>query len=182
MSTTSDSRPLPTCIWLTGLSGAGKTTLAERLGRQLAAAGHRPYVLDGDRLRTGLNNDLGFSPADRAENVRRTAEVAWLMADAGLLVIASLISPFEAERQRARARFAAGRFIEIHVDTPLSVCEARDTKGLYARARRGELRQFTGIDSPYEAPAAPDIRVDTSQSTPDESVSALMEELKVLLG
>ena len=150
------------CVWLTGLSGAGKSTIANLLQSTLHAQGRHVYVLDGDNLRHGLNRDLGFTAADRVENVRRVAEVARLMVDAGLIVIVSLISPFRAERRLARERFAAGDFIEVHVDAPLAECERRDVKGLYAKARRGELKNFTGIDSDYEPPEAPELRLDSA--------------------
>ena len=151
----------PMVLWFTGLSGAGKSTLANAVEARLHAAGLRTALLDGDNLRHGLNRDLGFSAEDRVENVRRTAEVARLMADAGLVVLVALISPFRAERALARSLLPAGEFLEIFVDTPLATAEARDAKGLYARARRGELGNFTGIDSPYEAPEAPELRIDT---------------------
>ena len=141
------------------------------------AQGRQAFVLDGDKLRTGLNRDLGYTAADRVENVRRVAEVARLMVDAGLIVIVSLISPFRAERQMARERFAPGEFIEVFVDTPLAECERRDTKGLYARARRGELRHFTGLDSPYEAPEAPELRLDTSRTSVDDCLVRLLAQL-----
>jgi bifunctional enzyme CysN/CysC len=142
-------------VWLTGLSGSGKSTIARELERTLHAQGRHAFVLDGDTLRTGLNQDLGFSREDRAENVRRTAEVARVLNDAGLVAIVALISPFRDERERARAIVGAERFVEVYVDTPLEVCEARDAKGLYARARSGEIPEFTGISSPYEPPATP---------------------------
>jgi bifunctional enzyme CysN/CysC len=143
----------------------------------LHAEGRLVYVLDGDTLRLGLNRDLGFSAADRVENVRRVAEVAQLMVDAGLIVIVSLISPFRAERQMARGRFGPGEFIEVFVDTPLAECERRDTKGLYARARLGELRNFTGLDSPYEAPEAPEVRLDTSGATVEDCIARVRDQL-----
>ena len=161
-------------VYLTGLSGAGKSTLARLLERHLHERGIRAYVLDGDELRAGLCRDLGFSDADRIENVRRVTEIARLMVDAGLLVITALISPFRAERDAARARFRPGEFIEVFVDAPLSVCEARDPKGLYKRARRGEIAGFTGIDSRYEAPLQADFHVDSMRLTPHEAASALL--------
>ncbi len=160
-------------FWLTGLSGAGKSTIAQATRRHLHARGHLSTVLDGDELRRGLTRDLGFSMADRAESVRRAAEVARLMADAGLIVIVALISPFRADRDRARALFAPGRFVEVHVDTSLAVAEARDPKGLYRRARQGDLRDFTGIDSPYEAPLAPEIVIRTELTSADEAALLL---------
>ena len=169
---------LASCVlWLTGLSGAGKSTLARGLDKELSRLGHPAYVLDGDDLRRGLNRDLGFSDTDRAENVRRVAEVAHLMVDAGLTVVCSLISPFRAERQTARDLFAPGRFIEVFVDATLDVAEARDAKGLYARARRGEIANFTGIDSPYEPPENPEARLDSAALAPDEMVDALIDLL-----
>ena len=139
----------PHCIWFTGLSGSGKTTLANALDMALHQAGYSTYLLDGDNVRHSLNADLGFGAQARAENIRRIAEVARLMVDAGLVVLVSAISPFAADRAKARALFAPGQFSEVFVDTPLAVCEVRDPKGLYARARRGEIQDFTGIDSPY---------------------------------
>jgi bifunctional enzyme CysN/CysC len=167
----------PRCVWFTGLSGAGKSTLANALQCRLQAEGRHVYVLDGDKLRQGLNRDLGFTAADRVENVRRVAEVAHLMLDAGLTVIVSLISPFRAERRMARARFGPGEFIEVFVDTPLAECERRDTKGLYARARLGELSNFTGLDSPYEAPEAPEVRLDTSAATVEDCIARVRDQL-----
>ncbi|WGT61702.1 adenylyl-sulfate kinase [Variovorax paradoxus] len=150
----------PCTLWLTGLSGAGKTTLAKALAQTLEDSGRRCVVLDGDALRLGLNRDLGFSPAERSENIRRTAEVARLMNDAGLLVVAALISPLRVDRAQARLIVGARRFFEIHVSTPLDVCEAADVKGLYRKARLGELAQFTGVSAPYEAPEGPSLAID----------------------
>jgi bifunctional enzyme CysN/CysC len=164
----------PCVVWLTGLSGAGKSTIANLVERDLHAGGRHTYLLDGDNLRHGLNQDLGFAAADRVENVRRTAEVATLMADAGLIVIVAMISPFERERQLARELVSAGEFFEIFVDAPLHVAEARDPKGLYARARRGELRNFTGIDAPYERPEAPDLRLDTAALSAEEAAAEVV--------
>jgi len=161
-------------VYMTGLSGAGKSTIAELLEQRLRALNIRTYVLDGDVLRRGLSRDLGFSDADRVENVRRVTEVAHLMVDAGLVVITALISPFRAERQAARERFAPGEFMEVFVDAPLAVCEQRDPKGLYKRARRGEIPAFTGIDSSYEAPQQPDWRVDSASSSPQQAAAALL--------
>ena len=163
----------PRCVWLTGLSGSGKSTLANQLQTTLHAQGRHVYVLDGDNLRHGLNRDLGFTAADRVENVRRVAEVARLMVDAGLIVIVSLISPFRAERQLARDRFAPGDFIEVFVDAPLDECERRDPKGLYAKARRGELKNFTGIDSAYEPPEAPELHLNTAQASAAEGATRI---------
>lgn len=150
-------------LWLTGLSGAGKSTIANALAATLHAQGRRTYVLDGDHVRHGLNCDLGFSEADRDENIRRAAEVARLFVDAGTIVIAAFISPLRAHRDAARARFAPGDFWEIFVDAPLAVTEARDPKGLYRKARNGQLPQFTGIDAPYEPPLTPDVVLATHQ-------------------
>jgi bifunctional enzyme CysN/CysC len=149
----------PCCIWLTGLSGSGKSTLVNLLEQRLHQDGRHTYVLDGDNLRHGLNRDLGFTEADRVENIRRVAQVARLMVDAGLIVLVSLISPYRADRAMARSLFAEGEFVEVFVDAPLATCEQRDVKGLYAKARRGELKNFTGIDSPYEAPLAPEVHL-----------------------
>jgi len=165
-------------VWLTGLSGAGKSTVAGELEQQLRARGVHCFVLDGDNVRQGLCKDLGFSPADRAENIRRVAEVARMMVDAGLVVVTALISPFRAERQLARERFAAGEFLEVFVDTPLAVAEQRDPKGLYKRARSGELKNFTGIDSPYEAPERPDIAIDTTRLSPAQAAGRIVERLR----
>ena len=148
----------PRCVWFTGLSGSGKSTIANLVDKRLHAMGKHAFVLDGDNVRHGLNRDLGFTDEDRVENLRRVAEVAKLMTDAGLIVLVSFISPFRGERAAARAMFDEGEFIEVFVDTPLAVAESRDVKGLYAKARRGELPNFTGIDSPYEAPEAPELR------------------------
>jgi bifunctional enzyme CysN/CysC len=167
----------PACVWLTGLSGAGKSTIADALERRLHAAGRHTYLLDGDNLRHGLNRDLGFTEADRVENVRRIAEVARLMVDAGLIVIVSAISPYRSERDAARARFAPGEFVEVHVSTPLSVCAERDPKGLYAKARRGELVGFTGVDAPYEAPERPELALSTSELPIDDCVERILAAL-----
>ena len=158
----------PRCIWFTGLSGSGKSTVANMLEKRLHAEGRHTYMLDGDNVRHGLNHDLGFSEADRVENLRRVAEVAKLMVDAGLIVLVSFISPFQSERRMARELFEPGEFLEIHVNTPLAECERRDVKGLYAKARRGELKNFTGIDSPYEPPVSPELVLDTSKETAEE--------------
>jgi bifunctional enzyme CysN/CysC len=167
----------PRCLWFTGLSGAGKSTIANLVEKRLTALGRHTYLLDGDNVRHGLNKDLGFTDADRVENIRRVAEVAKLMVDAGLIVMVSFISPFRAERRMARALFAEGEFVEVHVDTPLAVAEARDVKGLYAKARAGELRNFTGIDSPYEAPESPEVVLDTMAESPE----VLADRLAALL-
>lgn len=165
-------RQEPCVIWFTGLSGAGKSTLAEALERSLHAAGRHTYLLDGDHLRTGLNRDLGFSEQDRQENIRRVGEVAALMIDAGLIVLAAFISPFRADRDVVR-QLLPGRFIEVFVDTPLAICEDRDPKGLYRRARAGLIRNFTGIDSPFEAPQAAELRFDTSNCSVEEVVQQI---------
>ena len=172
-------------VWLTGLSGSGKSTIAVELEQQLLAAGRPCYLLDGDNVRHGLNRDLGFSDDDRVENIRRIGEVARLMADAGLVVLSAFISPFRADRAMVRELMEDGEFIEIHVDAPLEVCESRDPKGLYAKARAGVIRNFTGIDSPYEAPEDPEISVDTSELSVDECVEELLAYLKrrgILIG
>lgn len=161
---------MPQCVWLTGLSGSGKTTIANLLEARLHAAGRHTYILDGDNVRHGLNCDLGFTAKERVENIRRVAEVARLMVDAGLIVIVAFISPFRAERAFARSLFGQGEFLEVHVDSPLTECERRDPKGMYARARRGELRDFTGIDSAYETPEQPDLRLDTLGTDTDTCV------------
>lgn len=160
-------------VWLTGLSGAGKSTIANALERELHRQGKRTYILDGDNIRQGLNRDLGFSDADRAENIRRIAQVARLFVEAGVIVIVAFISPFRAERDAARALFGAGDFVEVFVDVPLAVAEQRDPKGLYRKARSGALPQFTGIDSPYEPPLAPELVLPTSLLTPAECVEKI---------
>ena len=168
----------PAVLWFTGLSGAGKSTIANLVEKQLHAAGHMTYLLDGDNIRHGLNRDLGFSDADRVENIRRVAEVARLMADAGLIVLVSFISPFRSERLLARELMEQGEFVEIFVDTSLAEAERRDVKGLYAKARRGEIKHFTGISSPYEAPENPEIRVDTTKLTAAGAADAIIRYLK----
>ncbi len=167
----------PCVVWLTGLSGAGKSTIANLVERKLHANGRHTYLLDGDNVRHGLNRDLGFTEADRVQNIRRIAEVARLMVDAGLIVIIAFISPFRAERALARGLLGEGEFVEVHVDTPLEVAEARDVKGLYKKARRGELKNFTGVDSPYEAPEQPELRVDTVHATPDQAAELVVAKL-----
>ncbi len=148
-------------VWFTGLSGAGKSTIANLVDRQLHGAGRHTVHLDGDVVRTGLCADLGFSPADRKENVRRIGEVGRLFAQSGALALVAVIAPYEADRAAARARMEQGRFIEVFVDAPLAICEGRDPKGLYARARAGQIRDFTGIDAPYERPRSPELHLDT---------------------
>ncbi len=168
----------PCVLWLTGLSGAGKSTIADRLEQKLQALDRYTYLLDGDNVRHGLNKDLGFTDQDRVENIRRIAEVARLMVDAGLIVIVSFISPFRSEREMARALVEEGEFVEIHVDTPLEICEARDPKGLYAKARKGDLVNFTGVDSPYEAPQDPELRIDTTKLSVDEAADMVIAYLE----
>ena len=168
----------PAILWFTGLSGAGKSTIANLVDKQLLALGKHTYLLDGDNVRHGLNRDLGFTDADRVENIRRVGEVSRLMVDAGLIVLVSFISPFRSERRMARGLVEAGEFFEVHVDTPLAVAEERDVKGLYKKARRGELKNFTGIDSPYEPPEHPEIYIDTTRSTPEQAASQVVEALR----
>jgi bifunctional enzyme CysN/CysC len=168
----------PCVLWFTGLSGAGKSTIANLVEKRLHALGRHTYLLDGDNVRHGLNKDLGFTDADRVENIRRVAEVARLMVDAGLIVLVSFISPFRAERRMARALFPEDEFFEVFVDTPLAVAEQRDPKGLYKKARRGELKNFTGIDSPYEPPESPEIHLDTTSSTAEEAAAAVVRRLQ----
>lgn len=164
-------------IWLTGLSGSGKSTLANALERALHQAGKHTYILDGDNIRCGLNKDLGFSDVDRAENIRRIAEVANLMADAGLIVITAFISPFKREREMARNLIGTAHFLEVYVSTPLEICEQRDPKGLYQKARRGELENMTGITSPYEPPEHPEFIADGA----NKRIKVLIEELWPLI-
>jgi bifunctional enzyme CysN/CysC len=172
------SHQRPCIVWLTGLSGSGKSTIANLVERKLHAIGRHTYLLDGDNVRHGLNKDLGFTDADRVENIRRVGEVAKLMVDAGLIVIASFISPFRTERRTVRALVEDGEFLEVYVDTPLAIAEERDVKGLYAKARRGELKNFTGVDSPYEAPETPELRVDTSVLTPEQAADQVIAALE----
>jgi bifunctional enzyme CysN/CysC len=175
----------PCVLWFTGLSGSGKSTVANLVEKRLFALGRHTTILDGDNVRHGLNRDLGFTDADRVENIRRVAETAKLMADAGLIVLVSFISPFRSEREMARGLMAEGEFIEIFVDTPLEVAEARDPKGLYARARAGEIRNFTGVDSPYEVPSAPDIHLRAAGLEPEvlaEQVIGYLEKRGLLTG
>ena len=169
----------PCVLWLTGLPAAGKSTVADRVERKLQAAGRHTYLLDGDNVRHGLSRDLGFTDRDRVENIRRVAEVARLMVDAGLIVIVSFISPFRSERRMARELMEEGEFLEIFVDAPLEVCEARDPKGLYAKARRGDLANFTGIDSAYEPPEDAELRIDTTRLSPDEAAEEVVRLLRV---
>ena len=164
-------------LWFTGLSGSGKSTVAGALEEALHQQGVSTYLLDGDNVRHGLNRDLGFTEADRVENIRRVAEVAKLMVDAGLIVLVSLISPFRSERRMARELFADGEFVEVFVDTSIEECEKRDVKGLYAKARRGMLKNFTGIDSPYEAPEMPEVRLRTADTPPEACVDQILKAL-----
>jgi bifunctional enzyme CysN/CysC len=168
----------PCVLWYTGLSGAGKSTIANLVDKRLHAARRHTYLLDGDNVRHGLNRDLGFTDADRVENIRRIAEVAKLMVDAGLIVSTAFISPFRAERQMARALVPDGEFIEIFVDTPLGVAEERDPKGLYKKARRGDLKNFTGIDSPYERPENPELTIDTTADSPEQAAERVVAYLE----
>ncbi len=167
----------PAVLWFTGLSGAGKSTIANLVEKKLVARGRHTFLLDGDNVRHGLNRDLGFTDADRIENIRRVGEVARLMADAGLIVLTAFISPFRAEREMVRKMLAEGEFVEVFVDTPLAEAEARDTKGLYAKARAGELKNFTGIDSPYEAPEQPEIRIDTTELSAEQAADLIVDHL-----
>lgn len=171
-------RQTPRCVWFTGLSGSGKSTIANLVDKQLHALGHHTFILDGDNVRHGLNKDLGFTDADRVENIRRVAEVAKLMTDAGLIVLVSFISPFRAERQLARELFGPGEFVEAFVDTPLEEAERRDVKGLYAKARAGKIPNFTGIDSPYEAPDAPELHLATLEDDPQALAQRVVDFLR----
>ncbi|MEI2428610.1 adenylyl-sulfate kinase, partial [Lysobacter yananisis] len=168
----------PRCVWFTGLSGSGKSTIANLVDKQLHALGHHTFILDGDNVRHGLNKDLGFTDADRVENIRRVAEVAKLMTDAGLIVLVSFISPFRAERQLARGLFGADEFVEVFVDTPLEEAERRDVKGLYAKARAGKIPNFTGIDSPYEAPESPELHLATLDDDPQALAQRVVDYLR----
>lgn len=168
----------PCLLWFTGLSGAGKSTLANALEIELYNLGHHSYLLDGDNVRHGLNKDLGFSDKDRVENIRRIGETSKLFVDAGLIVISAFISPFRSDRNIVRSLFAPGEFIEVYVSTPLDICEMRDPKGLYKKARRGQIKHFTGIDSPYEPPEDAQIEVNTSQDSVEEAVKKLTDHLR----
>ena len=169
----------PVCIWLTGLSGAGKSTIANALEVALTEQGKHTYLLDGDNVRHGLNKNLGMSDDDRAENIRRVSEVAKLMVDAGLVVVTAFISPFRADRDAARALFEDGEFVEVFVHAPLEECEKRDPKGLYKKARAGEIKEFTGIDSPYEAPEKPEMVINTAENDIEASVREIMAQLSI---
>jgi adenylylsulfate kinase len=171
-------RQKPVTVWLTGLSGAGKSTIAFELERQLVGLGHACYVLDGDNVRHGLACDLGFDRKDRHENIRRVAHVAQLMNDAGLIVITALISPMHEDRAMARAIIGRGKFIETFLSAPLDTCARRDPKGLYAKARSGEISSFTGISAPYEVPTDPELHIDTATLTPQESVARIFAHLR----
>ena len=171
-------RQKPCVIWLTGRPGAGKSTIANLVEIDLHARGKHTYVLDGDNVRDGLNRDLGFSDSDRVENIRRVAEVSNLMLDAGLIVIVAFISPFRLGREMARSLFGDDEFVEVYVDAPLSVAEERDPKGLYKKARRGDVKDFTGVDSPYEPPERPELRIDTVSLSPEESAALLISALE----
>ena len=161
-------------FWLTGLSGSGKSTIANRLEEKLFNLGKHTYILDGDNIRFGLNSDLGFSEKDREENIRRIGEVAKLFVDAGIIVITAFISPFRKDRERVRKLFPNGEFVEIFIDTPLEVCKERDPKGLYQKAERGEIGNFTGIDSPYEKPENPEIHIDTTKMDIEEATNIII--------
>ena len=167
----------PALLWFTGLSGSGKSTIANLVDKRLLDLGRHSYTLDGDNVRHGLNRDLGFTKEDRVENIRRIGEVARLMVDAGLITMASFISPYRAERQMARDLLEEGEFIEVFVNTPLEVAEKRDVKGLYARARAGEIKNFTGIDSEYQAPENPEITINTVDMTADEAAEIIVKYL-----
>jgi bifunctional enzyme CysN/CysC len=168
---------MPAVLWFTGLSGSGKSTIANLVEKKLFRMNRHTILLDGDNVRHGLNKDLGFTEADRIENIRRIGEVARLMTDAGLIVITAFISPFQAEREMVRAMLPGGEFFEVFIDTPLAIAESRDVKGLYRKARSGELKNFTGIDSPYEAPANPEIRIDTTRMSAEEAASLIVDTL-----
>ena len=167
----------PAVLWLTGLSGAGKSTIANLVEKKLARMNRHTFLLDGDNVRHGINKDLGFTDADRVENIRRVGEVAKLMTDAGLIVITAFISPFRAERRMVRQMMQPGEFFEVFIDTPLAAAEARDVKGLYKKARSGQLKNFTGIDSPYEPPEIPELHIDTTQVSPEEAADLIVAKL-----
>ena len=167
-------------LWFTGLSGSGKSTIAHRVESRLIERGVFAYVLDGDNIRHGLNGDLGFSPEEREENIRRVGEVARLFADAGAVVLSAFISPYRRDRDRVRGLLEQGEFVEVFVDTPIEVCEARDPKGLYKKARAGEISNFTGIDAPYEAPQAPEVHLDTDTLSVDEAAARVVACLEAL--
>ncbi len=164
-------------LWFTGLSGSGKSTIAHRVESMLVDRGVFAYVLDGDNIRHGLNSDLGFSPEEREENIRRIGEVARIFADAGAVVLSAFISPYRRDRDRVRALLGPGEFVEVYVDTPLEICEARDPKGLYKKARSGEISNFTGIDAPYEAPESPEVHLKTTKLTVDQAAATVVRYL-----
>lgn len=172
----------PLLVWFTGLSGSGKSTLAVQLEAQLHAAGYKTYLLDGDNVRAGLNRDLDFTEAGRVENIRRIGEVSKLMLDAGIIVLSAFISPFQADRDQVKAIVGGGNYCEVFVDAPLEVCEQRDVKGLYKKARGGEVKNFTGIDSPYESPQHPDVHIPTDQLSIDESLEKLLAFVRGKIG
>jgi len=165
-------------VWLTGLSGAGKSTIAVDLEKRLLERGVRTYILDGDNIRHGLNKNLGFSPEDRTENIRRIGEVAKLFTDAGMVALTAFISPYRADRDQVRGLMAAGDFVEVFVDCPVDVCEQRDVKGLYKKARAGEIKEFTGVSAPYEAPLRPELTLDTSGQSVEESAKQILAYLE----
>jgi adenylylsulfate kinase len=165
-------------VWLTGLSGSGKSTIAVELEKRLLERGVRTYILDGDNIRHGLNKNLGFSPEDRAENIRRIGEVAKLFCDAGLVALTAFISPYRADRDQVRAIMQPGDFIEVFVDCPVEVCEQRDVKGLYQKARAGEIKEFTGVSAPYEAPSAPELVIETSDQSVEKSALQILTYLE----
>lgn len=165
-------------IWFTGLSGSGKSTIANALEKALYSKGIRTYSLDGDNIRQGINSNLSFSPEDRSENIRRIGEIANLMVDAGLVVLASFVSPYREDRERVKSIVGFDNFVEVFVNTPIEECERRDVKGLYAKARKGEIENFTGVNAPYEAPLNPDIEVLTTHATVDEIVDKVYEKIK----
>jgi adenylyl-sulfate kinase len=171
-------RQKPCVLWFTGLSASGKSTISNAVEQMLFELGHHTYLLDGDNVRHGLNKDLGFTDADRVENIRRIGEMAKLFADAGLIVLSAFISPFRADRKMVRDLLAEGEFVEIHMSTPLSVCEQRDPKGLYKKARQGEIKNFTGIDSSYEAPESPEITLDTAECDVETCADKVIAYLK----
>lgn len=162
-------------LWFTGLSGSGKSTIANAVEKKLVEAGIHTYMLDGDNVRKGLNNNLGFSPEDRTENIRRIAEVAHLMVDAGLVVLAAFVSPYQMDRDNIKQTVGASNYIEVFVNTPIEECERRDVKGLYAKARAGEIKNFTGINAPYEAPQHPDVEIDTTKQSVEEAVAVVID-------
>jgi adenylylsulfate kinase len=165
-------------VWLTGLSGSGKSTIAVDLEKRLWERGVRAYILDGDNIRHGLNKNLGFSPTDRTENIRRIGEVAKLFTDAGMVALTAFISPYRADRDQVRALVPPGDFVEVHVDCPIDVCEQRDVKGLYKKARAGEIKEFTGISAPYEAPLTPELSIDTSRQDVEASARQILHYLE----